>query len=153
MAITIGQNKEEHIPRVAQLTQKTNQFNLTTYRYTESQIRQFLDQQDSSIFTIFVRDKFGDSGLTGVGIIKADPEHPGTAVIDSLLMSCRIIGRNIEYVFLNKIIQSIKEKGFNTITASYIPTKKNAQVASFYEKLGFSITDEKEGAKHYELSV
>jgi FkbH-like protein len=154
ITLSVARNNPDYIPRVAQLTQKTNQFNLTTQRYTESQVRDFMLQGHDSIFTIFVSDKFGDSGLTGVAIVVQDAQHPETAIIDSLLMSCRIIGRNIEYVFLNHIIQDIKARGYKKIKASYVPTKKNAQVLSFYESRGFELlTTNTDGVKEYQLDI
>lgn len=154
ITITIACNDTAQIPRVAQLTQKTNQFNLTTQRYTEGQIGDFMQAEGAHIFTIFVQDKFGDSGLTGIAIVKPEEGKDGIAVIDSLLMSCRIIGRNIEYVFLNHIIAALKKSGYHTVKAFYIPTAKNEQVRPFYEQRGFALTATgPDGGKQYELSI
>lgn len=155
IGITIGRDNGNYVPRTAQLTQKTNQFNLTTKRYTEVEIEGFMSQPEATIFTIFVKDKFGESGLTGLAIIVREHEaQQRTATIDSLLMSCRIIGRNIEHVFLGYIIESLAREGIQTIRASYVPTKKNMQVAGFYEDHGFSLTHTGiAGDKHYTLQT
>lgn len=154
ISLTIGRDNKNDLPRVAQLTQKTNQFNLTTKRYTETETAGFMERSDAAIFTIFVKDKFGESGLTGLAIIQQDETQQHTAVIDSLLMSCRIIGRNIEHVFLNYIIESLTRQGIQTIKASYVPTKKNMQVAGFYEAFGFNPEHTgTAGDKHYSLQT
>ena len=134
--LTIVKNDKSHMPRIAQLTQKTNQFNLTTCRYTESQIDYFIRDTKHQVYAMFVKDKFGDSGLTGVCIIKEDEKNPKKVLIDSLLMSCRIIGRNIEFAYVNYIINDLAAKGYQKLIAKYHPTPKNSQVEDFYEKEG-----------------
>ena len=151
--LTVVKNDVAHMPRIAQLTQKTNQFNLTTYRYTESQIDHFMADEKHQVYAMFVKDKFGDNGLTGVCITKEDEKDPKNVIIDSLLMSCRIIGRNIEFVYVGHIIKDLASKGYQTITADYIPTKKNAQVEDFYEKVGLNLVSNKDGNKHYLLNI
>lgn len=151
MQITIEINSVVHIPRVAQLTQKTNQFNLTTIRYTETEIQGFIN--NGFVITLGVKDKFGDSGLTGACLIKKDSTDNKTAIIDSLLMSCRVIGRNIEIAFLNYIIQFLRTQNFLTVPASYNKTLKNAQVEEFYEKAGFTLILQNEQHKEYQLDL
>lgn len=151
--LKILKDDTSYIPRISQLTQKTNQFNLTTYRYTETQIEQFMTSDKHFVFAMFVKDKFGDNGLTGVCIVKEDESNSKNAIVDSLLMSCRIIGRNIEYVYVNTIIENISQKGYETLSANFIPTKKNAQVESFYENVGLNLVETKEGSKKYSLNI
>jgi FkbH-like protein len=151
--LKILKDDKSYVPRIAQLTQKTNQFNLTTYRYTENQIEQFMSNPKQQVYAMFVKDKFGDNGLTGVCIVKEDEKDKKNAIIDSLLMSCRIIGRNIEYVYVNTIIENIASKGYQTLSAQFIPTKKNAQVEPFYENLGLQLKETKEGVKSYALDL
>lgn len=154
IVVTISKNDPQYIARIAQLTQKTNQFNLTTVRYTESQIEQFMNSSQVHIFAIFVKDKYGDSGLTGICITRQDEEDESVAVIDTLLMSCRIIGRNIEHVFLNNVITSLADMGYKTVQASYSPTKKNVQVATFFDEKGFVTTGvDEHGKKSYRLEM
>lgn len=151
--LIVVKNDQLHIPRIAQLTQKTNQFNLTTKRYTENQIQQFVSNINFEVYAMFVNDKFGDNGLTGVCIAYEDEKNPQIVKIDSLLMSCRIIGRNIEFVYLNYIINDLAKKGYQIIKADYIPTKKNGQVEYFYDNIGLKLVDNIDGTKHYLLDI
>ena len=151
--LKVVNNDKSYMPRIAQLTQKTNQFNLTTYRYTDSQIDHFIADSKHEVYAMFVKDKFGDNGLTGVCIAKEDEEDSNNVIIDSLLMSCRIIGRNIEFVYFNHIIKDLSNKGYQTLTADYIPTKKNAQVEDFYDKLGLNLIQIVNGTKHYSMDI
>jgi FkbH-like protein len=151
--LTVVKNDKTHMPRIAQLTQKTNQFNLKTIRYTESQINQFIEDKRHDVYAMFVKDKFGDNGLTGVCIIKEDEKNPKNVIIDSLLMSCRIIGRNIEFVYMSHIINDLANKGYQNLSAIYIPTQKNVQVEDFYDKLGLNLIENMDGAKYYLLNI
>ena len=151
--LTIAKNNHTHIPRIAQLTQKTNQFNLTTCRYTDTQVEHFMVDKKYEVYAMFVKDKFGDNGLTGACIAKEDEMNPKNIILDSLLMSCRIIGRNIEFVYVSSIIKDLANKGYQTLTAAFIPTKKNAQVEDFYDKVGFKPIVNIDGTKHYSLDI
>lgn len=151
--LTVVKNDKAHMPRIAQLTQKTNQFNLTTYRYTESQVDHFLADKKHEVYAMFVKDKFGDNGLTGVCIAKQDEKDPKNVILDLLLMSCRIIGRNIEFVYVSHIIKDLAYKGYQTLTADYIPSKKNAQVEDFYDKVGLNLIKNVDGTKNYSLNI
>ena len=140
--IRIEAANEFNIPRIAQMTQKTNQFNLTTRRYTESEIRSRL-KDGWDICCMSVADKFGDNGITGCLLINGNE-------IDSLLLSCRILGKGIEFAFLNTVLARLKNRGIQSIKAEYIPTVKNAQVADFYDRCGFTLTGQKQdGTKTY----
>lgn len=131
MKLTIFVNDKSKVARMAQMTQKTNQFNLTTKRYTEAQILNFTESPEYDVFALNVADKFGDNGITGLAIVKKSDKY---AEIDTFLMSCRIIGRNIEYKFIDLIINKLQQE---KIIARYIETKKNAQTKVFYENAGF----------------
>ena len=96
ISVKVFENNESLAPRISQMTQKTNQFNLTTQRYTENQISNFLLSKESSIYAISVSDKFGDNGITGALICNFD-RLTNSITIDTFLMSCRIIGRNIGF--------------------------------------------------------
>lgn len=122
------------LARVAQLTQKTNQFNLTTIRYTEGQIRTFADATDSDVFYIRVTDRVADLGIVGVGILRYQGD---TAIIDSLLMSCRALGRGVENALAAFLVNTAQANGCSRILGSYQVTKKNTQVAEFFGKQGF----------------
>ena len=130
MKLTIREITEEDVPRVAQLTQKTNQFNLTTRRYTESDIRRMKEDGHYKIWIGELEDKFGSYGKVILAIVRLAPEH--RAVIDTFLMSCRVMGRNVETEFLRHIEQSLKEEGIREIIGEYIETPKNKAVQNFY---------------------
>jgi FkbH-like protein len=148
--LDIHKDNVSQIARVSQLTQKTNQFNLTTHRYTETEIEEQMISKTKHVYTALVRDKFGDSGLTIVCIIFINNEKTH-ASIDSLLMSCRIIGRNIESVFMDQVFEDLKNNGILTIDAIYLKTAKNNQVSNFYDQLGFSIVNEEDQKKEFLL--
>ncbi len=121
-------------PRVVQLIGKTNQFNLTTRRHTDAEVRRFRESPDYRVYSLAVRDRFGDEGIVGVAITRDE----GTdCIIDTLLMSCRVIGRNIETAFLAKIIADARAAGATRVIGEYIPTKKNAPAKDVYERHGF----------------
>lgn len=152
LKMTIHLDDESIIPRMSQMSQKTNQFNLTTKRYAEGDIKSFIEIDDSVVFAFSVSDKFGDSGVTGLCIINFDTINK-TADIDTFLMSCRIIGRNIEYAFMDYIIDMIKEKKINVIKTKYIKTPKNEQVKEFYDKCSFSLTESCDSVRNYTLDI
>jgi FkbH-like protein len=147
--VDVIEANEFNIPRIAQMTQKTNQFNLTTHRYTEADINQFV-ADGASIYCISVRDKFGDNGITGVIIVE---RNNTVANIDSLLLSCRILGKNIEVAFVKYVLNMLLADGINTVYAKYIQTAKNHHVAEFYNKIGLKQTAETDGTKEYQLTL
>ena len=143
-------NDNKNIARVAQLTQKTNQFNLTTKRYTETEIVQFLKKDNFIVFAFEVKDKYGDFGLTGEAIIEIIGKE---AIIDTFLMSCRVLGRNIEFKFIEEVFSNLKKNGITKVKASYIPTFKNDQVKDLYDKMGFTLLGEFNSEKYYEINL
>lgn len=135
MEMTVRVNDGAHLARVAQLTQKTNQFNLTTRRHGEGEVAAFMEGPDSFVMSFSLRDVFGDSGLVGVAIVTRADER--TAEIETFLMSCRVIGRRAEQAFLRTVLDACAERGFEALRASYLPTPKNAQVERFWPENGF----------------
>ncbi len=123
------------IPRIAQLTQKTNQFNLTTRRYTEEVIKKFSESKNFRVISIKLIDKFGDNGLTGVTVI--DKKDVESWRIDTFLLSCRILGRRAEEVLLAYIIEEAKKEGVKFIYGEFINSLKNAPAKNFYSNNGF----------------
>lgn len=150
MEVTFGVDKTEEAERVAQLTQKTNQLNVCTTRYTQVQIEAIKESPNQSYISLSVKDKFGDSGLTGVAVVSYSD---GKGKIDDFLMSCRVMGRNIEFAFVDFIIAFLLERGCKAVEAQYLPTQKNKPVSDFFEKCGFSLVSEKEGEKKYILAI
>lgn len=138
------------ISRAAQLSQKTNQFNLTTRRYTDGDIKRMLDDGAHLVATFAVSDRFGDYGVVGLLIVKRDPQAD-VACIDTLLMSCRVLGRNVEMAFFDYLFANLKTFGVNRVRAEYIRTGKNNQVAGFYDTLGFRRLNDDENFGEYEL--
>ena len=124
------------IPRIAQMTQKTNQFNLTTKRYNEADIRQLIEDK-YRIFTLEVSDKFGNQGISGLIILREIKANQSVS-IDSLLLSCRILGKKIEFEFVKYILFKMKNLGYTKVFAKYIESDRNEQVKDFYEELGFT---------------
>lgn len=152
LKVVVYEDEASLIPRMAQMSQKTNQFNLTTRRYTEADIEMFVKDPHTKVFAFSVSDKFGDSGVTGLCMLKTD-FHNASVDIDTLLMSCRIIGRNIEYAFMDFLIQMLKEQGILNVRARYIKTAKNSQVEKFYESCSFSVEQADSDTKSYTLRI
>ncbi|KPV63792.1 MAG: hypothetical protein AOA66_0632 [Candidatus Bathyarchaeota archaeon BA2] len=135
MKIVIKHADDFTLPRITRLINKTNQFNLTTRRYTDVEIKKMRENRDEfDIYSLQVIDKFGDEGIVGVAIVRKEPQ---TWILDSFLMSCRVIGRKVETAFLAKIVADARKKDISTIVGEYIPTQKNAPVKSFYLDHGF----------------
>ncbi len=123
------------ISRVSQLTQRTNQFNLTTRRYTEAEIKSFSEAENSRVYCIKSSDRFGDHGTAGACIVKVQKEN--TWELDVLLMSCRVLGRGIEEAFIHFICEEVKKEGAQILIGRYLPTKKNGMAKDFYKRLRF----------------
>lgn len=133
LKVVINKNNRLSVPRISELSQKSNQFNLTTNRYSESDITKLMDEH--AVYSLHVSDKFGDSGLTGVVVVHFDKEKSKVHV-DNFFMSCRVIGRGVEDVIWNFIFRDALEIGCLNVTAKYIASKKNQQVQSFYDGIG-----------------
>ncbi len=127
--IVIKEVDEFTLPRVSQLILKTNQFNLTTKRYQESDIKKMIQDPNFFVGCAQVEDKFGDNGITGVFIIKKENEKEW--IIDSFLMSCRIMGRDIEKGIMTYIVNKAKENKIERIKADFLPTQKNKPIENF----------------------
>lgn len=127
-------------PRIAQLTQRSNQFNLRTVRYTEDDIAEMADDDEYITLYYTLRDKYGDHGLVSVVIMKRESED--TVFIDTWLMSCRVLKRGMEEYIINKAVAYARDAGYDTIRAEYIPTPKNGMVKDIYTKMGFTAVGE-----------
>ena len=140
MAMQISVDELAHLPRLSQLTQKTNQFNLTTRRYSEHQIQQYLVDDDWMVADFSLSDVFGSSGIVGLAIIRIADSH--VAEIDTFLMSCRVIGRTAEAAFLHYLLRRLAEQGVDEVSAEYLPTAKNGLVKDFLPEHGFNLTSD-----------
>ena len=136
-----------NVPRLAQLTQKTNQFNLTTRRYDEARLLGFLCDENWWVADFSLADVFGDSGVVGLALVHLQSIR--TARIDTFLMSCRVIGREAEGAFLNSLFRRLCERGIQEVAAEYIPTAKNDLARSFLPNMGF----EHIGDGHYQRDL
>jgi FkbH-like protein len=144
--IAIEPVHEGTLARAAQLCQRTNQFNLTTHRYAVADIERLAAAEDSDVLTLAVRDRFGDSGVTGLAVLRY---HDDETEIDTFLMSCRVLGRRVEDAFLATLAERAVARGSRTLTGTYEPTAKNAQVATFYPERGFV----EAGERRYRLDL
>jgi FkbH-like protein len=135
MRMQIEVDDRRQLGRLAQLTQKTNQFNLTTRRYSEEQMRRFVDSPETLVGHFALSDRFGNSGVVGLAILRK--LSTDAANLDTFLMSCRVIGRSAESAFLEALLHKIAEEGMGVVFAEFIPTAKNALVKEFLPSHGF----------------
>lgn len=140
-----------HILRISQITQKTNQFNLTTMRLDENDIKKMIERGDY-IFPLQVKDKYGNHGITAL-IIASKTSNSGEIDLSTFLMSCRILGRDIEYEFLKWCLCKLSKDGIEKVTASFIKTKKNNQVINLYDNAGFKLISKSNEYKKYEIDL
>jgi FkbH-like protein len=148
LKVTVYRDRRASLARVAELTQKSNQWNLTTRRYTDVEIRSFMESDQAEVYSIHVADKFGDSGLTGVVIVRYC--EPQVATLDTFLLSCRILGRGVETSFWDGIFERVRERGCRALFAEYLPTAKNAQVRDFWDRLGLELASQRgDGHRQY----
>jgi len=138
--LNISEPTDLQIPRVAQLTQKTNQFNLTGKHYTDADVLVMNNNSDEQIWICEYEDKFGKEGIIGCAIVQLKEKK---AVIDTFLLSCRVLGRNVENLFLKHILCELKQKGISSVEGIYNATEKNIAAKDFYAKNGFIPIDEK----------
>jgi len=117
------------------LINKTNQFNLTTRRYSEEQVRSIFKSLEYWTKCFYLKDKFGDNGLIGIMIVK---KLEKSWHIDTFLMSCRVLGRRMEKYMMTELIKSAKSEGVKLVTGEFIPTQKNTLVKNLYIELGFN---------------
>ena len=154
MEVDISFADEFSIPRIAQLTQKTNQFNLTTKRYTEADIKILANSDQSDVIYLKLKDRFGDSGIVGVCILRYCDKK---SILDTFLLSCRVLGRGVEDVFLAQVLKLAKKRGCEVAIGEYYPNPKNIQVRNFYINRGFKEFEEKTNygrlSFRYELNV
>jgi FkbH-like protein len=137
--------------RVAQLTQKTNQFNLTTQRYSEQQVGEFAADANSRVYAVWVKDRFGDNGLVAVVITQ---DKGKICEIDTLLMSCRVIGRTVETAILSFLSDRARGRGVERLQGWFVPTKKNDLVKEFYPAHGFRVQkQEQDGRSLWSLDL
>ena len=144
-------NPVKHRERLAQLMNKTNQFNLTTRRYAQGQIAVLLEDNRKRVYLYGVSDRFGDNGVVAAIIVDCGDAVP---VVEDFVMSCRVMGRNIEDALLEDVELDLRRRGYSSLRGIYIPTVKNAPVAGLYDRLGYKkIGISAEGTVEYELQL
>jgi len=136
--------------RIAQLTQRSNQFNLTTRRYDEAAIGDFEQRPDAFSLQVRLADRFGDNGMISVVICL---EKNDMWEIDTWLMSCRVLNRRVEYAVLDVLTASARQRGIRRLVGRYIATEKNGMVKDHYRRLGFEFVGHEEGADVWVLEV
>lgn len=134
MKVSIRLAGKEDLKRVAQLTQRTNQFNMTVRRYTEAEIAAIMQNPNWRIYVLSLKDKFGDNGTVGLAMVE---QLPDCWRIDTFLMSCRIIGRQAEDALVDRICCDAAQQGVSHIKAEYIKTPKNQIAEPFWSRIGF----------------
>lgn len=151
LKVELTRNARASAARISELSQKSNQFNLTTTRYSVAEIEQMMEGDDHAVYSLVVGDKFGNAGLTGVAVLR----YEGTAaIVENFLMSCRVIGRGVETGIWTRIAADAVARGCTELRAEYIPSAKNAQVADFYGRLGMPAYEEtSEGVRRYAIAA
>ncbi len=148
--VEIARVSKETLGRTEQLIKKTNQFNLTTRRYSEAQIAQFASDPDWNVYTVRVRDCFGDNGTVGVCITHRE----GTACeVDTLLLSCRVIGRTVETAILSFLVEEGRTRGVTRLEGWFLPTRKNKPAESFYSSNNFKLKETTESGSLWSLDL
>ncbi|MEG1973113.1 MAG: HAD family hydrolase, partial [Oscillospiraceae bacterium] len=147
----IGGFSSAHSERITQLINKTNQFNFTTRRYTQSEVDEIIADKQSYISAYAkLVDKFGDNGITTCLIAKVSEN---VANIDLWVMSCRVFKRHLEFAVFDFLVKECIKNGVDTITASYLPSAKNVIVKDFYDSIGFTLVSETEFEKKYTFNI
>jgi FkbH-like protein len=138
--------------RIVQLINKSNQFNLTTRRYTDPEIERVETDPAALGLQVRLSDTFGDNGMISVVICR--PHAAGEWEIDTWLMSCRVLGRKVEWMVLGEVLRQAKERSIERLVGRYVPTEKNALVVDHYRKLGFeNVRQDADGTTHWALDV
>jgi len=135
LVVVVRRNDRQRVARVAELTQRTNQFNLTTRRYSQDAIQEMVDATDVDVLSVEIKDRIGDMGLSACAIVRYES---ACAMIDSFLLSCRVLGRGIEQVLLKACIRLAEINSCSKVAGAYVPSKRNSQVEHFFSENGFA---------------
>ncbi len=146
LTIAVKEADSFTIPRISQMSLRTNQFNMTMKRYSEADITKIVQNPEYKIYWMTVKDKFGDYGIAGACIVQIDKKQ---AIVDSFFMSCRVLGKEIENAFICKVMSNLKQNGVETIKTFTIPTNENKAFLDFYIKTGFT----KKGKNNFEFNL
>src|SRR5690606_78149 len=138
MAVTFGPVRAVDMERAAQLINKTNQFNTTGRRYSIDELRAFCAVPEHCALQFRLADRFGDSGLVSVLLMRRMAGDPQAFAIDCWVMSCRVFGRRLEHEAMNAAVEAARERGVTTIWADLVRTPRNGVIDRLYDELGFS---------------
>jgi FkbH-like protein/FkbM family methyltransferase len=133
LRVEVAEATEDQLARVSQLTFRTNQFNLTTIRRSESEIKSFLKREGANCLTVRVADRFGDYGLVGVLMYETEADR---YKVDTLLLSCRVLGRGVEHALVSRLGQRAVEEGKRLVEFTYMPTGRNVPALEFITRIG-----------------
>jgi len=147
--LRIGGLHPNDVSRVGQLTRRTNQFNMTSRRYSDADIAAF-ENEGTDVYTLRQEDVFGDAGLVGVIVLR---HGQSSSEIDTFLMSCRVLGRGIETAFLTEVLAVAQADGVARVRATFVPTPKNRRAKGFYPEFGFSRVEDVDGSEMFELDL
>lgn len=151
MKVELSFNALASAARISELSMKSNQFNLTTQRFSEAEVTQIMQTPDCAVYSLTVSDKFGNAGLTGVVFMRC---LDGVAHIENFLMSCRVIGRGVEIAIWAQIASDAAKRGCDELRAVFSPSAKNVQVADFYDRLGLQLAEANaDGSKLYRTEL
>lgn len=150
MRISFFVDNPAHVARAAQMTNRTNQFNMNTVRCTEDDIRRFMDADDHHVVTLVLLDRFGDNGVVGLAVVR---RGQGAWILPLMLMSCRVLGRTVEQTFVGWIAEQARAAGARQLIGEVVPTAKNKPFAGFYESLGFVAGPACEGRQQWTWSL
>jgi hypothetical protein len=149
LAVDVAPLEDSEWPRAAQLTQRTNQFNFTTVRRTEPEIRA-LAGSGSTVLRVKVRDRFGDYGLAGLVIVD---EIEDELVVDTLLLSCRVLGRGVEHAVLRRLGEIARQRALRHIHLPYVPTSKNEPARAFSESVAANFRAQEQNRIVYRIPI
>jgi FkbH-like protein len=151
LTVELRRDARADAPRVSELSQKSNQFNLTTRRYGVAEVEAMVDDPGYAVWSLVVGDVFGSAGLTGAAVLRYDGTR---ARVEAFFLSCRVIGRGVETAVWAEIVAAAVAAGCTELHADYLPTAKNAQVADFYDRLDLPLVAEgADGQRSYRIST
>jgi FkbH-like protein len=150
LTVELRRDPEDLVARIAGLSQKSNQFNLTTCRYTEADVIERISSPDATVYTLGVSDRFGDSGVTGIAVVLYET---AVARVEAFFMSCRVLGRGVEEAPWPTIAADASAHGCIRFEADWLRSQRNEQVEGFYDRLGLTLVHEGPDRRSYSVKL